>query len=64
MINYGNGVTGIIKHDESVGYYLYIYNAHNQCIADYLQDTLEHAKEQAEEEYRLMTDQWTLIPKL
>ena len=59
LINKTEKITGIIEEDTDVGYYLYIYdNSTNKCIADHLQETLEDAKSQGEEDYRLRLDFW------
>lgn len=59
LINKSEKITGVIEEDTGVGYYLYIYdNLTNKCIADHLQDTLEDAKKQGEEEYQLKVDSW------
>lgn len=50
-----------IVEDKSVGFYLYIYNQSGQCVADHLQDSLQIAKEQAEEEYGMANEEWQLI---
>ncbi len=50
----------IIEEDVGIGFYLYIYNENGHCIADYLQDSLEIAKGQAEEEYFIPQNSWTL----
>lgn len=48
----------VIVKDTDVGYYLYIIDlVTGQCIRDYLQDTLEIAKQQAEEMYSF-TNNW------
>lgn len=59
LVNKSDKITGIIEEDESVGFYLYIYdNSTNKCTADHLQDTVENAKAQAEEDYYLSIDSW------
>lgn len=46
-----------IEHDPEAGYYLYIFK-NNECIKDYLQDTLEIAMEIAQEEYDVSRNSW------
>ena len=42
----------VIEYEEGIGYYLYAFDTtNNNCIADYLQDTLEFAKEDGKEFY-------------
>ncbi len=44
------------------GYYLYVYEGNKEpCIRDYLQDTLEVAKEQALEEFNIPLNAWVQI---
>ena len=52
-----NKYTYIIKKDDAVGYYLYVYSA-GKCIKDHLQDTLKFAIEQAWEDYGVPEDSW------
>jgi hypothetical protein len=47
----------IIKHDPSVGFYLYVYE-NGQCIRDYLQDTLILAKDMAFEDFQVPHEAW------
>ncbi len=47
-----------IIHDNSVGFYLYLYDSLGRCFADHLQDSLQAAQEQAEEDYGMATDSW------
>jgi hypothetical protein len=51
-----------IEADLPAGYYLYVFD-HEKCVADHLQDTLEYAKEQAEDEYGVPTDAWQEFPQ-
>jgi hypothetical protein len=46
-----------IEEDSTVGYYLYIFDG-QRCTHDYLQDTLEAAKEFALEEFGVPEDAW------
>jgi hypothetical protein len=46
-----------IEHDEATGYYLYVYE-NDFCKYDYLQDTLQFAKEEALEEFGVPLDAW------
>ena len=46
-----------IKYDPSVGFYLFVFEK-NKCIRDYLQDTLEQAKECAYEDFKVPKDIW------
>jgi hypothetical protein len=47
----------VIERDERVGWYLYVLES-GRCVMDYLQDTLEHAKEQANDEFGVAPDSW------
>ena len=49
-----------IEEDIGIGFYLYIYDEKGNCIADHLQDSLDIAKSQAEEEYCIPQNSWTL----
>lgn len=49
-----------IEENLGIGFYLYIYDEKGNCIADHLQDSLELAKIQAEEEYSIPQNSWTL----
>jgi hypothetical protein len=48
----------VIEHDKSVGYYLYVFED-ERCVYDYLQDTLEIAREQASRQFNVPKDAWT-----
>ncbi len=50
----------LIDHDENVGYYLYVYEGEKD-IYDYLQDTLQFAKEQALEQFGVPLSAWRRI---
>jgi hypothetical protein len=54
---FGNLEFKIEEDNPEVGWYLYVYK-NNHCIADYLQDTLEKAKEFAEEKYNVPYNSW------
>lgn len=41
-----------------VGWYLRVYDNHNHCIADYLQDTLKDAKDLATEKFEIDQANW------
>jgi len=47
----------IIKRDEAVGFYLYVYEM-DRCVRDHLQDTLASAVDLAAEEYHVPKDCW------
>ncbi len=52
----------IIEHDKNVGFYLYVYDdATGKNTHDYLQDTLEIAKEQAFEDFGVHLDSWKQV---
>lgn len=51
----------VIEVDPAVGYYLYVYEG-DDCVADYLQDTLDFAQEQAEEDFGVPRDSWEPEP--
>jgi hypothetical protein len=48
---------GEIKCAATVGWYLLIFKG-ERCIRDHLQDTLDQAKEQADEDYGIPVDAW------
>ncbi len=51
-----------IEKDETVGFYLFIFDPEcGKCTHDHLQDTLEIALEQAEEDFSLAKDKWRRI---
>jgi hypothetical protein len=43
---------------EGVGYYVYIYEG-ERCIHDYLQDTLDRARDFAHEEFGVPVQSWS-----
>ncbi|HBM90641.1 MAG TPA: hypothetical protein DD400_02005 [Rhodospirillaceae bacterium] len=45
---------------DTYGYYLYVWE-NNRCTYDYLQDTLEIAIEQAEEDFGVPKNAWTKV---
>lgn len=62
LFNKNEKFTGRIKLDQYAGYYLYIYdNVTQNCIEDHLQDTLDDAKAQAEEDFGLDINSWVEI---
>ncbi|MEW6451900.1 MAG: hypothetical protein AB1490_14685 [Pseudomonadota bacterium] len=52
-----NGRRFMIERDESVGFYLYVYED-DRCVRDHLQDSLELAVQQAFEEFSVPKDSW------
>lgn len=51
-----------IEEDLSgIGWYLYVFDRNENCIADHLQDTLEIVIEEAFEEYQVPRNSWTDI---
>lgn len=46
-----------IEHDIGVGFYLYVFE-NNRCISDFLQDSLELAKEYAWEKFEVPKNSW------
>lgn len=52
------GLHAQIEHDEIAGFYLYVFDVPNDEWYDYLQDTLDAAKEQAFEEFGVPMDSW------
>tara|TARA_R110002073_G_scaffold306012_4_gene475148 strand:+ start:10009 stop:10236 length:228 start_codon:yes stop_codon:yes gene_type:complete len=51
-----------IKEDlPAVGWYLYVFDKNENCIADHLQDSLEIVIEEAFEEYQVPKNSWTYI---
>jgi len=54
-----------IEQDQpDVGWYLYVFDKNENCIADHLQDTLEIVMEDAFEEYQVPKNSWTDITSL
>jgi S-ribosylhomocysteine lyase LuxS involved in autoinducer biosynthesis len=48
-----------IEEDKNIGFYLVVYpHDSNQSLADYLQDTLENAIEEAKEKYNVSPEKW------
>ena len=63
LISQYNSLTlEIIEDNLEIGFYLYIYNDKNICIADYLQDNEQATKEFAFEEYGVPISSWTIKP--
>jgi len=51
----------VIEEDHpEVGWYLSTYNQDNCCVADYLQDSLEQAKEFAQQEFGVPLSAWNI----
>lgn len=49
-----NDLTFIVEQDlPEVGWYIYIYDENNNCIADYLQDSLEQINAFLHDEYEV-----------
>ena len=51
----------IIEEDKNVGFYLYIYDSRGFNTHDYLQDSLEIAKEQALDDFGVPLDSWVQV---
>jgi hypothetical protein len=49
----------IIEDLPEVGFYLYIYDENNKCVADYLQNTEKDVKEFALKEFGVPLKSWT-----
>jgi len=47
-----------IVHDPQAGFYLYVYDG-ARCTHDYLQDTLDRAREFAREEFGVPVQSWS-----
>jgi hypothetical protein len=47
-----------IVHDTAAGFYLYVYDG-ARCTHDYLQDTLDDAREFAREEFGVPVQSWS-----
>ena len=47
----------VIEEDEGIGFYLYVFDG-EKCVKDYLQDTLDFAIEQAEEDFGVCRETW------
>ena len=56
---YKNQKFEIVEDLPDVGFYLYVYDEKNNCIADHLQNTEKDAKEFAFEEYEVPLKSWT-----
>lgn len=46
---------------EGIGYYLYVYSG-EQCTHDYLQDTMQGAKEHASKLFGVPIESWANVP--
>ena len=55
---HNNQVFEIIEDLPKVGFYLYVYDSNGKNTYDYLQDTLQMAKECALEEFGVPIDSW------
>lgn len=52
----------VIEEDSpDIGAYLYVYNSHGDCIADYLQDDVDSCKRQACETFGVALNNWKEI---
>ena len=52
--------TLLLKEDSRAGWYLLVFDD-GRCVADYLQDTLEQAFEQAEEDFGVARADWSEV---
>jgi hypothetical protein len=50
----------IIEEEEGIGFYLYVFDG-EKCIKDCLQDTLDFAIEQANEDFGVNRASWKLL---
>jgi len=50
----------IVEDLPEVGFYLYVYDKYNNCIADFLQNSEIIAKEFAFEEFNIPIDSWSV----
>ena len=58
-INKTDKYRAVIEEDANAGFYLYIYDLNSgKCVFDFLQDTLELAKNQAQTDFYLDRDSW------
>lgn len=49
----------VIEEDlPDIGAYLYVYNSHGDCVADYLQDDVDSCKRQAYEAFGVAHNSW------
>jgi len=48
----------VIEQDEAAGFYLYVFSGET-CTHDYLQDTFEHAVDQANQVFGVPANAWT-----
>lgn len=55
---YNNLTFEIIEESSEIGFYLNVYDNHNKCITDYLQDTEQMTKEFALEEFGVPLNSW------
>ena len=52
-----------IEYEPGVGFYLYVYK-NEECVKDYLQDSLEISMDLAQEEYGARKDAWKKVPEI
>ncbi len=58
IANHGGRRFEIVEDLPEIGFYVYIYNENGENTHDYLQDTLEMAKEFAYEDFAVPLDSW------
>jgi hypothetical protein len=59
-----NNLRFVIEEDlPGVGFYLYVYDNHNTCIEDYLQDSVVSIKQLALEKFGVPINSWKLQNK-
>jgi len=58
IISYNTKQKFSIEEDENVGFYIYVFDDNQKCIADYLQDNLIGAKEFVESKYNIANIFW------
>ncbi|MCI5060221.1 MAG: hypothetical protein MRY79_04025 [Alphaproteobacteria bacterium] len=55
----GNTVRASIEFEKDIGYYLYIFDPNSKEIThDFIEDTLENAKQKAKEDFGLEIEEW------
>lgn len=61
LISFQNNKKRAVIESEDVGFYLYLFDLENgECTQDFLEDTLEFAKEKATE-YGVTRESWKKI---
>jgi hypothetical protein len=61
-LNQTDKYDAVIEEDEPVGFYLYIYDKiTKKCLFDFLQDTLEIAKIQAQRDFSFDPQTWIKV---